>query len=110
VVQSLTWASERLQVLEVNQGEGRKLTRRKVDPELTRQGSCVLVNRQDHFAVTEKAISSVLLQEQDQVQNPIYFVSKVLQGSEVRYQALEKAALVVVFSAQRLCISRALPR
>ena len=33
-----------------------------------------------YFAVTEKAISSVLLQEQDQVQRPIYFVSKVLQG------------------------------
>ena len=56
-----------------------------------------------YFAVTERAISSVLLQEQDQVQRPIYFVSKVLQGSEVRYQALEKAALDVVFSARRLC-------
>jgi len=62
VVQSLTWASERdrsqrrrsvfLQVLEVNQSEGRKLTRRKVDPGLTRQGSCVLVNRQDHQVPT----------------------------------------------------------
>jgi len=29
-------------------------------------------------------------------------VSKVLQGPEVRYQALEKAALVVVFSTRRL--------
>jgi len=36
------------------------------------------------------------------VQRPIYFVSKVLQGPEVRYQALEKAALAVVFSAKRL--------
>jgi len=36
----------------VNQGEGPKLTRRRVDPELTRQGSCVLVNRQDHQAPT----------------------------------------------------------
>jgi len=55
-----------------------------------------------YFAVTEKAISSVLLQEQDQVQKLIYFVSKVLQGPEVRYQALKKAALAVVFSARRL--------
>jgi len=54
-----------------------------------------------YFAVTERAISSALLQEQDQVQRPIYFVSKVLQGSEVRYQALEKATLAVVFSARR---------
>jgi len=56
-----------------------------------------------YFAVKEKAISSVLLQKQDQVHKPIYFVSKVLQGSEVRYQALEKVALAVVFLAQRLC-------
>jgi len=55
-----------------------------------------------YFAVTERAISSVLLQEQDQLQRPIYFVSKVLQGSEVRYQTLEKATLAVVFSARRL--------
>jgi len=55
-----------------------------------------------YFVITEKAISAVLVQDQDQVQKPIYFVSKVLQGPEVRYQALEKAALAVVFSARRL--------
>ena len=55
-----------------------------------------------YFAVTEWVISAVLVQEQDQTQKPIYFVSKVLQGSEARYQSLEKAALVVVFSARRL--------
>jgi len=46
-----------------------------------------------YFAVTERAISSVLVQEQDQVQRPIYFV---------RPSTLEKAALAVVFSARRL--------
>jgi len=56
-----------------------------------------------YFAVTEEAISLVLLQEQNQVQKPIYFVSKVLQGPELRYRALEKAALAVVFSIRRLC-------
>ena len=55
-----------------------------------------------YFVVTERALSAVLVQEQDQIQKPIYFVSKVLQGLEVRYQALEKAALTVVFSARRL--------
>jgi len=55
-----------------------------------------------YFAVTERAISSVVVQEQDQIQKPIYFVSKALQGAETRYQALEKAALAVVFSARRL--------
>jgi len=42
-----------------------------------------------YFVVTERAISSILVQEQGQVQKPIYFVSKVLQGPEVRYQALD---------------------
>jgi len=55
-----------------------------------------------YFAVTERAISSVMVQEQDQIQKPIYFVRKALQGPETRYQSLEKAALAVVFSATRL--------
>ena len=55
-----------------------------------------------YFAVTERAISSVLVQERNQVQRPIYFVIKALQGPETRYQSLEKAALAVVFSARRL--------
>jgi len=43
-----------------------------------------------YFVVTERTISSVLLQEQDQVKKPTYFVSKVLQVPEMRYQAIEK--------------------
>ena len=50
-----------------------------------------------YFAVTERAVSAVLAQDQAQAQKPIYFVSKVLQGLEVRYQALEKAALFSQF-------------
>jgi len=38
-----------------------------------------------YFAVTEWAIGSVLVQEQNQVQKPIYFVSKALQGPKLRY-------------------------
>ena len=38
-----------------------------------------------YFAITERAISAVLVQDQDQTQRPIYFVSKVLQGPVVRY-------------------------
>ncbi|XP_068486868.1 uncharacterized protein [Phaseolus vulgaris] len=55
-----------------------------------------------YFTVTEWAISSVLVQEQEQVQRPIYSMSKALQGLKSRYQSLEKAALAVVFSARRL--------
>jgi len=55
-----------------------------------------------YFTITERVISPVIVQEQDHVQRPIYFVSKVLQGPEVRYQAIKKAALTVVFAARRL--------
>jgi len=55
-----------------------------------------------YFAVTDREINSVILQEQDQAQRPIYFISKVLQGSEVRYKAIEKEALAVVFTTQQL--------
>jgi len=55
-----------------------------------------------YFAVTDREISSVIVQEQDQAQRHIYFVSKALQGLEVRYQAIEKVALAVVFGARRL--------
>ncbi|RDX73894.1 Retrovirus-related Pol polyprotein, partial [Mucuna pruriens] len=33
---------------------------------------------------------------------PIYFISKVLQGAELRYQKIEKAALAVIVASRRL--------
>jgi len=51
-----------------------------------------------YFAITDQAISLVILQDQDRVQKPVHFVSKVLQGPEIRYQTIEKAALFVVFA------------
>jgi len=55
-----------------------------------------------YFAITDQAISSIIVQDQEQVQRSIYFVSKVLQASEERYQAIEKVALAVVYTARRL--------
>ena len=48
-----------------------------------------------YLAVIDQAISSVLIQEQDQFQKLICFVRKVWQGPEERYQVLERATLVV---------------
>jgi len=53
-----------------------------------------------YFTVIDRAISLVIVQKQDRVQKPIYFVSKVLQGPEARYQAIEKAVLALVFAAR----------
>jgi len=48
-----------------------------------------------YLAVINQVISSILVQEQDQFQKLICFVSKVWQGPEERYQVLERAILVV---------------
>jgi len=55
-----------------------------------------------YFAITERAIIPVIVQEEERVWRPIFFVSKVLYGPEVHYQTIEKAALAVVFAARRL--------
>ena len=55
-----------------------------------------------YITVTEYAISSVLVQEKEGKQHPIYFVSKLLHGAERGYPTLEKAALAVVISARKL--------
>nr|KYP59508.1 Gypsy retrotransposon integrase-like protein 1 [Cajanus cajan] len=44
-----------------------------------------------YLAVSEEAISSVLVQEREGNQAPVYFVSRLLQDSETRYQLIEKS-------------------
>jgi len=55
-----------------------------------------------YISVTENAVSSVLVQESRGEQMPVYFVSNVLHGAEVRYPTIEKAALAIVVSTRRL--------
>ncbi|XP_057452750.1 uncharacterized protein LOC130744596 [Lotus japonicus] len=55
-----------------------------------------------YLAVTEAAVSTVLLQEENKQYKIIYFVSHTLQGAEVRYQKIEKAALAILKTARRL--------
>ncbi|XP_057444187.1 uncharacterized protein LOC130736368 [Lotus japonicus] len=55
-----------------------------------------------YLAVTDKAFSTVLLQEEKKKYKIIYFVSHTLQGAELRYQKIEKAALVILKTARCL--------
>ncbi|XP_015961768.1 uncharacterized protein LOC107485744 [Arachis duranensis] len=55
-----------------------------------------------YLSITDMAISSVLVTETQEGQQPIYFVSKSLQGAELRYPRLEKLTLALVFSSRRL--------
>lgn len=53
-------------------------------------------------AVSQTTISGVLVREDQEGQNPIYYVSKTLVDAETRFPAMEKLALDVVMSAQKL--------
>ncbi|GKV27534.1 hypothetical protein SLEP1_g36698 [Rubroshorea leprosula] len=55
-----------------------------------------------YLGVSDEAISSVLVREEAKLQKPIYYISSVLHGAELRYPIAEKAALAVVTSARKL--------
>ncbi|KAL2231768.1 UNVERIFIED_CONTAM: Gag-Pol polyprotein [Sesamum indicum] len=55
-----------------------------------------------YLGVSEIAVSSVLVREEANNQNPIYYVSKMLQGAESRYSEMEKLALALVVTARKL--------
>ena len=48
------------------------------------------------------AISAALVREEDKVQKPIYYTSKVLQDTEERYPPMEKLAFALVTIARKL--------
>ena len=49
-----------------------------------------------YIVVAPHAMSLVLIRDDNDLQNPIYYVSKSLHETEVRYLPLEKAILAVV--------------
>ncbi|GAU50120.1 hypothetical protein TSUD_192410 [Trifolium subterraneum] len=55
-----------------------------------------------YLAIAAEAISAVLIREIEQGQKPVYFVSRALQGPELRYLQIEKIALAVVMAARKL--------
>ena len=55
-----------------------------------------------YLAVSEEAVSSALVQEVDNEEHPVYFVSRTLHEVETRYQMIEKIALALVLTARRM--------
>ena len=53
-----------------------------------------------YLAVTDYAISFVLVRNEDEIQRPVYYVSKSLQEVEMRYLPLEKAVLAIVHATR----------
>ncbi|KAL5779523.1 hypothetical protein ACOSQ2_010260 [Xanthoceras sorbifolium] len=55
-----------------------------------------------YLAVSETAVSAVLVREEDGKQLPEYYISKTLLNAETRYTQLEKLALALVTAARKL--------
>ena len=49
-----------------------------------------------YLAVSDHAVSAVLVGELGQEQKPVFFVSKAMDETELRYLSLEKAALALL--------------
>lgn len=55
-----------------------------------------------YLAISANAMSTVLVEDSEEGERPIYFVSRVFKGAEQRYQKLERLALAVVVTARKL--------
>ncbi|KAI0531031.1 hypothetical protein KFK09_000580 [Dendrobium nobile] len=55
-----------------------------------------------YLAISTQAISSVLVREENAIQHPIYYVSKILSETEGRYPLVDKTTLALVYSARKL--------
>ena len=55
-----------------------------------------------YLAVSEHAVSAVLVRETHEGQKPVFFVSKTMDETESRYLPLEKAALALIQAAKKL--------
>ena len=55
-----------------------------------------------YLAVSDHVVSAVLVREDRQVQKSIFFMSKVMDETELRYLPLEKAALALIQATKKL--------
>ncbi|KAJ3698316.1 hypothetical protein LUZ61_002021 [Rhynchospora tenuis] len=55
-----------------------------------------------YISTTDDAISAALVREEEGVQKPVYFISRILRDAESRYPMIEKSAFAVVTAARKL--------
>jgi hypothetical protein len=55
-----------------------------------------------YLAVSQSAVSSTLIREEDGRQLPVYYTSRALRGAEERYLSIEKLAFALVTVARKL--------
>ena len=54
-----------------------------------------------YLAVSEQAISAVMVKEDGKIQKSIYYVSKVLHEAEINYSKIEKFALALITASRK---------
>ncbi|XP_073152672.1 uncharacterized protein [Henckelia pumila] len=55
-----------------------------------------------YLAISTKSISAVLTVDREREHKPMYYISKVMQGAELRYTNIEKLALALVVAGRKL--------
>ncbi|XP_022880710.1 uncharacterized protein LOC111397978 [Olea europaea var. sylvestris] len=55
-----------------------------------------------YLAVSDEAVSAVIVREEDEHQLPVYYVSKALLPTETRYPGMEKLALALITASRKL--------
>jgi len=55
-----------------------------------------------YLSVSDNVMSSVLTEDLEEGERPVYFVSKVFKGAELRYQKIERLALAIITTAIKL--------
>ncbi|KAL0433428.1 UNVERIFIED_CONTAM: hypothetical protein Slati_2677100 [Sesamum latifolium] len=55
-----------------------------------------------YLSASEEVVSAVLVKVEGKENQPVYYVSKVLQGAELNYSPIEKIALALVVAARKL--------
>ena len=55
-----------------------------------------------YLTVSDSAVSSLLIREEDRVRKPIYYMSHALLDAEMRYPMIEKMALALVIFTRKL--------
>ena len=55
-----------------------------------------------YIAVSQAAVSTVLVREEGGSQRPVYFISRAFRGAEERYLRIEKLAFALVTAARKL--------
>jgi hypothetical protein len=55
-----------------------------------------------YLVVSDKSLSSALVQEIKGEEKPIYFVSRTFKGAEAKYQKIEQLSLEIIVTARKL--------